>query len=193
MFPRLTPVQWALLVVFLFFYGFAVFALTRDWYLRHPPRPTAAVTDQAALGQRMQAALGGATEPPLPPEAMNDPALLAREADRLFVAERYQEAIPLYRRLLTLQPDDPDTLNDLGLALHYTGDSAAGLTQLRAATTADPSGQRLWLSLGFVSAQTGDANGARAALTQARDLDPASGIGREAERLLGLLPAAPGP
>ena len=38
--PKLSPLQWLLLAVFLAFYGFAVFALTRDYYIRHPVRPT---------------------------------------------------------------------------------------------------------------------------------------------------------
>jgi hypothetical protein len=47
--PRLTPLQWSLFAVFLIFYGFAVFALTRDYYLRHPPR-SLANTDPAEPG-----------------------------------------------------------------------------------------------------------------------------------------------
>ena len=58
---------------------------------------------------------------------------------------------------------------------------------LRAGAVADPEFQRIWLTLGFVSAQSGDAAGAREALQRARDLDPDNGIGQEATRLLGRL------
>ena len=35
--PKLSPIQWIIVALFLGFYGFAVFALTRDHYLRNPP------------------------------------------------------------------------------------------------------------------------------------------------------------
>jgi cytochrome c-type biogenesis protein CcmH/NrfG len=61
------------------------------------------------------------------------------------------------------------------------------LKTLRIGTEKDPDFQRIWLTLGFVSAQSGDAARARTALEKARDLDPDNSIGQEAERLLGLL------
>lgn len=195
MLPRLTPLQWLVVLIGLFFYGFAVFALTRDYYLRHPPRPAAPQaaahgtvgSDTAALGQRMRAALGAADGGAPIAVDTSDPAALARAADQLFVARRFGEAIPLYRRLLELTPDDVDARNDLGLALHYAGDTAAGLEVLRAGAAAAPEQQRLQLSLGFVALQAGDTQTARAALDRARALAPDSDIGREAARLLGLL------
>jgi Flp pilus assembly protein TadD len=195
MLPKLTPLQWLVVLIGLFFYGFAVFALTRDYYLRHPPGPTAPQaaahgttgTDMGALGQRMRAALGsGDAGAPVAVDT-SDPAALARAADQLFVARRFADAIPLYRRLLELTPDDTDAQNDLGLALHYAGDTAAGLEVLGAGATAAPQQQRIQLSLGFVALQAGDTQTARAALTRARALAPDSDIGREAARLLGLL------
>jgi Flp pilus assembly protein TadD len=195
MFPKLTPLQWLVAVIGLFFYGFAVFALTRDYYLRHPPRPpapqasphAAAGADMAALGQRMRAALGGADAGAPAAVDISDPTALAREADRLFAARRFSDAVPLYRRLLELRPADVDARNDLGLALHYAGDSAAGLDVLRAGAAAAPEAQRIHLSLGFVALQAGDTDTARQALTRARALSPDSDVGREADRLLGLL------
>lgn len=197
MLPKLTPLQWLLALALLFFYGFTVFAVTRDYYFRHPPRP--AVADQAtspaanpggnqsALGERMRAALG-ADDAAVPREQLErDPALMAREADRLFVARRYPEAIALYRRLLELDPTDSDASNDLGLALHYSGDTDAALSILQAGAEAAPTFQRIWLSLGFIAAQAGNGEQARTALTRARELDPASEVGSEAQRLLDLL------
>lgn len=197
MFPKLTLLQWLVVVLGLFFYGFTVFAVTRDYYLRHPPRPTAErqaaqqaeQPDMARLGQEMRAALAGNDAASTAAAASDDPAVLAREADRLFRAQRFAAAVPLYRRLVALAPQDVDAKNDLGLALHYAGDSAAGLEVLKAGTAAAPQAQRIHLSLGFVALQAGQTATAREALTQARDLAPESQMGAEAKRLLELLDA----
>ncbi len=117
--------------------------------------------------------------------------LLAQQADDLFAQGRYAEAIPLYRRILELAPDDVDTLNDLGLVLFYTGDNPGALDILAQGTVKGPEFQRIWLTYGFVQFKSGDAAGAVAALTRARDLGPETGPGKEAVRLLGLLQAPP--
>jgi hypothetical protein len=65
--------------------------------------------------------------------------------------------VPVYRRILELSPDDVEAHNDLGLALHYLGDTDGALTQLRAGAAKDAEHQRIWLTLGFVSLQAGDA------------------------------------
>ena len=193
MFPKLSPLQWLVAVAFLFFYGFAVFALTRDYYLRHPPRLVAAAprtapnTVESDLGGRMRQALQD-TEATIPAEMLaKDPALLAQEADRLFGAGRYPEAVNLYRRLLELNADDINARNDLGLALYYAGKSGEALQVLRDGTARAPDFQRIWLSLGFVASQSGDTEVARAALTKARELGPDNDIGAEAARLLNSL------
>jgi len=197
MFPKLTPLQWAIALAFLAFYGFAVFALTRDYYLRNPPRlttvPAAASAsvqtdkDTAALGAQLRAAAQDVRDG-IPPELLeSDPVLLSQEADRLFAAQRFAEAVTLYRKSLALDPSDAGTSNDLGLALHYSGNSNDGLDVLRAAADRAPEFQRIWLSLGFVAAQAGQNEQARDALTQAQALDPTSDVGAEATRLLGLL------
>jgi tetratricopeptide (TPR) repeat protein len=193
--PRLTPLQWLLVAAFLGFYGFAVFALTRDYYMRHPPRfagpPAASQAPHALPGQAGRTfaereVLAGSAAPAQRPTG-NDPQQLNRAGDELFGQRRYDEAIPYYRRALELEPDDPDASNDLGLALHYTGQSAEAVRVLRAGAERSPDFQRIWLTLGFVSANAGDEAAARESLEKARALDPENGIGREAARLLGLL------
>ena len=191
--PRLTPLQWLLFAAFLGFFGFAVFALTRDYYLRHPPR-VAATSPAAphalpAPGNRtfIQRELASGTTAPAPAPAGDDPGQLNRTGDELFAQRRYAEAIPYYRRALELAPDDPDASNDLGLALHYTGRSAEAVAVLQAGAERSPDFQRIWLTLGFVTANGGDPAAAREALEKARAMDPESGIGQEAARLLGLL------
>jgi Flp pilus assembly protein TadD len=192
MLPKLTPLQW-LIALFLFvFYGFAVFALTRDYYLRHPPRPAVAAAvpaaaDRQALGARMRDALGADDDVAAAIVESGDPAALGAEADRLFRARRFGAAVPLYQRLVELTPDNVEVRNDLGLALHYAGESAAGLAALREGADLAPEHQRIRLSLGFVALQAGDTAAAELALGRARDLDPESEVGEEAARLLGLL------
>jgi tetratricopeptide (TPR) repeat protein len=201
--PKLSPLQWLLLVVFLAFYGFAVFAVTRDYYLRHPARPMAAdVSGQGAAQPDPHAAvpkvatgLSGLDLGNAIPRSIEEtnPKLLRERADRLFAEGRYQEAIPLYRWVLELAPDNAETYNDLGLALHYAGDSAGALEVLRNGVAGAPNFQRIWLSLGFVSLQVQDLDAARVALAHARDLGPENDVGKEAIRLLGLAegPKAP--
>lgn len=192
--PRLTPLQWLLFAVFLAFYGFAVFALTRDHYVRNPPRVAAAPAPRAPhalpaqqlpsfIEKEVRAGFGSAAPAP----TGNDPDQLNRAADELFAQKRYAEAIPYYRRALEIAPDDPDAANDLGLALHYLGQSGEAIGVLRTGTERAPEFQRIWLTLGFVSAGSGDTAGARVALEKARGMDPNNGIGQEAARLLGLL------
>ena len=193
--PRLTPLQWLLFAAFLAFYGFAVFALTRDYYLRYPSRPLSNVASGSQAGhgtsgaapptfiQREVAGMGA----PAVPLTSQDPAQLNDAGDRLFGQKRYAEAIPYYRLTLELSPDDVDASNDLGLALHYTGQSAEAMKILRAGAGLNPGFQRIWLTLGFVSAGAGDRDGARAALEKALALGSDNPVGQEAQRQLDRL------
>ncbi|MBK1704882.1 tetratricopeptide repeat protein [Halochromatium glycolicum] len=208
MLPRLSALQWTLFIAFLAFYGFAVFALTRDYYLRHPLTPAAGAdaphqlpagqqADARALGARMRQALDGAPDGSEIGSEIDlgstDSAALAAAADRLFVARRFDEAIPVYQRVLELEPDDADTRNDLGLALHYTGRSEEAIAMLRKGAKEAPAFQRIWLSLGFVALQAGDIAQARDALERAEAIAPSTEVGREAARLLGVLNEAEAP
>jgi tetratricopeptide (TPR) repeat protein len=191
--PKLTLFQSVGLLVFLAFYGFTVFALTRDYYQRHPATVVAApvASPQAVVpAQRRPGAIDSTSVIPAAVTGSN-PVLLAQQADDLFGQGRYGETIPLYRRILELAPDDLDAFNDLGLALFYTGDSLGALTILTQGTAKGPQFQRIWLTYGFVQSKAGDAAGAVAALTKARDLGPDTGPGKEAVRLLGLIQMPP--
>lgn len=198
MLPKLSALQWTLLLAFVSFFGFAVFAVTRDYYLRHPvvaATPGAGAhgalgTDaaqSAALGARMRQALedGPAASVDL---GSDDPVALGEAADQLFMAQQFREAIPVYQRVVELVPDSADARNDLGLALHYSGRSEEGLAVLQEGTDIAPNFQRVWLSLGFVAFQAGQMGIAQQALRRAQALGPDTNIGQEATRLLGLLP-----
>ncbi|MBK1721225.1 tetratricopeptide repeat protein [Thiocystis violacea] len=186
--PRLSPLHWIALILFLLFYGFTVFALTRDYYLRHPAGPLAATeaTRPAATASQPVAPKPNTSAIPASITESN-PVLLHQQADNLFVERRFAEAAAVYQRILELNPADAEAHNDLGLALHYTGDTAGAFEQLQMAVTQAPELQRPWLTLGFLSFQAGKVAEAKAALERARDLDPESDIGKEAQRLLGLL------
>jgi Flp pilus assembly protein TadD len=177
-----------LLAFFLFFYGFTIFAVTRDYYLRHPARPLVA-TPAVPRSVPPQASPAQLPPPSAIPRTITESNLdlLAQQADELFGQRRYAEAVPIYRRILELSPDDVEAHNDLGLALHYMGDTTGALTQLRAGAAKDAEHQRIWLTLGFVSLQAGDPIEARTALEHARDLAAGTGIGEEATRLLDLI------
>lgn len=186
--PKLSPLHWIALVVLLLFYGFTVFALTRDYYLRHPVQPlTASGSMQSPAPSRQQAMPGVATS--AIPESISEsnPQILHQQADELFVQRRFEDAARVYARILELNPDDAEGYNDLGMALHYMGDTSGALVQLRIAVTKDPNLQRPWLTLGFLSLQADNQTEARDALERARDLAPDSDVGQEAARLLGLL------
>ncbi len=189
--PTLRPFHWLLALVFLAFYGFAVFAVTRDYYIRHPIRPT--VTQHPPGAARVPTGHPATATPvrdavdAIPPSITEThPDLLRQRATTLFEERRFAQAIPVYRRILELAANDVETRNDLGLALYYTGDGAGALEVLRTAAQTDPTAQRVWLTLGYVALQTGDPAQAIEALGRARDLGVDTPIGAEAVRLLGM-------
>jgi len=172
-------------VAFLIVYGVVVFAATRAYYLDQRPSAAAAGTAPASPAQ------GG--QPPAAPAApamplSDDPTVLSDQADELFTAKRYGQAIAAYRKLLTLLPGDVETYNDLGLALHYAGRTDEALQVLEEGAATDPRFQRILLTLGFVRLQVGRVEEARAALQACVDIDPASPIAVEARRFLERIP-----
>jgi Flp pilus assembly protein TadD len=177
--PKLTPLQWLLFATLQVFFGFAVFAITRDYCQRHPPGPPAAATPAPAAARHF------AADSVIPDRVLQqDPTLLAQLGDERLSQRRYREAIDLYRQALRLRPDDADTQNDLGLALHYAGDSAAAIEVLRQGTGQAPGFQRIWLTLGFVLARSGQTGAARPALERAVALGADNPVGQEARRML---------
>jgi tetratricopeptide (TPR) repeat protein len=190
--PRLSPIQWVIFFAFLVFYGFAVFAVTRDYYLRNPPQPAVAEASSGAApaqGQRtwIQGAMQQDASSIPPALTQSNPVLLMKQADALFSQQRYGEVIPIYRRVIELDPKIAEAYNDLGLALFYTGQSPAAVGILKQGTATQPDFQRIWLTLGFVTLQSGDKEAAKPALEKARALGPDNAIGREADRMLGML------
>jgi Flp pilus assembly protein TadD len=175
-----------IIVLCIAIFGIGIFALTRS---RASTDKSTTVPLERTLMQGP--ILDSGIQKIIPPEQlevdMKDPAALAALGDRYFESRNFQQAIALYEKVLELNPDDVDSYNDLGLAQHYLGKSDIAAETLVKGTQVNPSYQRIWLSLGFVLAASGRNVEARPALKKAVELAPDSTVGKEAERILGLL------
>lgn len=188
---------WTSILVLQILCGFAVFAITRAYYLgeSQSPRPAtsadtaamaaAAVTWPAGISEADITGLG-TTSPGLP--TPTDPVEISRQADEFFATRRYELAAERYRQLLVLGPDNVDVHNNLGLTLHYLGRSVEALRQLDEGVAIDPNYQRIWLTIGFVNSQLGNNEQARAALTNATELGTDESIRQSARNMLETLP-----
>ena len=138
-----------------------------------PPPPQFAVSNQLRV---------------LPVEELgvdiSDPQSLASLGDQYFESNNFKQAIEIYKKVLEENPSDVDTLNDLGLAYHYTGNSDLAEEALIKGTEIAPSFQRIWLSLGYVLKSEGKNEEAISVLQKTVDMDPDSEVGQEAERML---------
>ncbi len=94
----------------------------------------------------------------------------------------------MYERLLAFSPNNVDIQNELGLTLHYLGRSAEALRRLNDGVAANPTHQRIWLTLGFVNRQLGNTEQARAALTTATQIGTDESIRQSAMKMLENLP-----
>jgi len=110
--------------------------------------------------------------------------LLAALGDAYFEQRHFDEAIPIYERVITLNPKNFDTLNDLGLAYHYSGNTQAALDALDRSAAANPSYKFARLSKGYILLSLGRYEEAEAPLRKAQELDPNGSVGAEASRML---------
>jgi len=117
----------------------------------------------------------------------NDPKALASLGDRYFEGGKYVEAIDIYKKVLSLDPNDIDTYNDLGLAYQYLKQTDKAMETLKKGTEVMPSYQRIWISLGFVSIAAGNREEAEKALSKTIELGPETPVGKEARRMLDQL------
>jgi len=184
---------WALLLVFQVFFGLAVFAITREYYLPgtrpvagHPP-----LTSQApsAWSQGITGAdISRLASPPPGVAALSDPAEISRLADEAFATKDYATAAQLYEQLLGFNPNNVEIYNNLGLTLFYLGRFDDALERLDEGVSVDGQYQRIWLTLGFVNAQLGNTEQARAALTKAVQIGDNESIRQSATNMLSELP-----
>ena len=192
--PDRKPITfWIYLLVFQIAFGLTIFGVTRQYYVAHD-------RDGSAVTERSSAA---ATTPEIPennftPEMfdtlvtlqpdMTNPVEISRLADQYFANKQYEKAAEWYEKLLTFGPDNVDTINNLGLTLHYLGRSEEALARLREGSMIDPGHQRILLTLGFVNSDMGNLAEARSALSEAVRIDPENSIGQSASRMLAALP-----
>lgn len=114
-----------------------------------------------------------------------DVDLVMRLADVYFEAKQFQEAAEFYKRALGLRPDDAEIYNNLGLSVHYLGNSAEGLRYVNEGINKNPYHQRILLTKGFILAYgLGDMGAAKEAWEKARVINPDSQIGKAASEFL---------
>ena len=184
---------WTWMAVFQVFFGLAVFAITRDYYMIDTTRISAhasttnptvpawpnVVTETNIARLSWSAAVDS---------TVMDPAEMSRQADEFFSNRQYDQAAALYERLLAFGPPNADVHNNLGLTLHYLGRSTEALDRLNDGVAVDPDNQRIWLTLGFVNSQLGNTEQARTALTAATKIGSDESIRQSAMTMLENLP-----
>ena len=184
---------WIPMTVFQVVFGLTVFGLTRQYYIHDSDNDS---TDPTAIRQPSLERPDRITEIKLPQLDMSkfsqsiikDPVEISRQADESFANKEYDRAADLYQRLLTLDPDDVNTYNNLGITLHYLGRSTEALGKLNEGVAVNPKHQRTWLTLGFVNSQLGNTEQARTALTTAAKINADNEIGQSAVKMLENLP-----
>ena len=184
---------WTLLLVFQLFFGLAVFAITREYYM---PDAAAVQGHAATTGQQAPAWSRGITatdiarlsSPGLVDSPPGDPAEIYRRAEEFFANRQYDRAAQLYEQLLPYSPNDAEIYNNLGLTLFYAGRPDEALQRLNEGVAVDPGHQRIWLTLGYVNSQLGNTDAARTALTKATQAGEDASIRESAEKMLAELP-----
>jgi tetratricopeptide (TPR) repeat protein len=184
---------WTLLVIFQIFFGLAVFAFTRDYYMQetqsvtgHPP-----IANQGATSWSRGVTatdISRLSSPGLVEPTPSDPAEIYRRAEEFFANKQYAQAASLYEQLLAYSPNDAEIYNNLGLTSFYLGRPDDALRWLNEGVAKDAGHQRIWLTLGYVNSQLGNMEQARSALTQATQVGGNASIRDAAEKMLAELP-----
>ena len=184
---------WISLAVFQVAFGYAVFAVTREYYLPEPgvtggPPATTAHPAPEWAGGITASDVERLTSPLFSEPDIKDPAEMSRRADEFFAQSQYGQAARLYERLLAFRPNNAEVYNNLGLTLHYIGRSAEALRRLNEGVAVDPGHQRIWLTLGFVNSRLGNTEEARRALNHAIQVGDDETIRQSARKMLEELP-----
>lgn len=164
---------WISMAVLQVLFGFAVFSVTREYYVGDADNVSAhqSTTEQSALlwpDRITETYIAGLLSSSINDPTIQDPVEISRQADEFFANKQYDRAIAAYERLLVFSPNNVDIHNNLGLTLHYAGRSVEALRRLNDGIAVDPEYQRIWLTLGFVNSQLGNTEEARTALTAAQ-------------------------
>ncbi len=184
---------WISFAVFQVVFGFAVFAITRDYYTQdtgtvsaHPP--TIGQSAPVWPNRITETEIARLSSPALSEPTIQDPYQISRRANEFFANRQYEKAAEMYERLLAFSPNDAEIYNNLGLTLHYLGRSTEALGKLNEGIAIDPEHQRIWLTLGYVNSQLGNTAQARTALTTATQIGSDESIRQSATKMLEGLP-----
>jgi len=185
--------HWALVVVFQVAFGLAVFAITREYYIKEAENISAqpsAISQSAPVWPNVTTAteIARLSLPSLREPNLQDPNEISRLAGESFTSRQYDAAADLYEQLLALRPNDAEPYNNLGITLHYLGRSEEALRRLQEGVAVGPEHQRIWLTLGYVNSQLGNIDQARTALTTASQIGSDDSIRQSAIRMLEELP-----
>jgi Flp pilus assembly protein TadD len=180
---------WISIAVFQILFALAVFAFTREYYTTNvspliSPPATASQPGPTWPNNITAAQIDRLGLPELGDLASQDPIEIYRQAEEFFANRQYDRAAELYARLLAFSPNDGEIYNNLGLTLHYLGRSGEALERLNEGVAVDPENQRIWLTLGYVNSQLGNAEQARTALTNATQIGTDESIRRSAMQML---------
>src|SRR5579863_3488520 len=107
-------------------------------------------------------------------QAQTDSDALAeksRRAKQAMLANRYGEAVSLYRELVKALPDNPGLRFNLAIALDKAGQPSAAIPELERVTRANPASAPAWLLLGLAYQQLNQPQNALAPLREAVRLD----------------------
>ena len=184
-----TKTFWVGLALFQIAFGCAVFLITRSIYDTNVTPEIHGTTETPAPTNAQDELLDALRNPFFDNESpdfesITDPAEVSRLANEAFVNKDYGTAAGLYRRLLSLDPQNVDVYNNLGLTLHYIGRTDEALEWLNKGVVVNGDYQRIWLTLGFVSSAAGDTATARAALNNAVNNGSDESIRQSAQRML---------
>src|ERR1700730_2408678 len=94
-------------------------------------------------------------------------AIHKAQAHEFLKESRPDLAIPEFRALVALEPNDLDARGNLGVLLIFQGDYANAIPQLQAALKLQPTPWKIQALLGMAEKRTGDANNARIDLEKA--------------------------
>jgi Flp pilus assembly protein TadD len=184
---------WISMAAFQIVFGLAVFAVTRQYYVagadsRSITRDILNESTSSWPDELTAADLTAFDSLLSSQSSLADPVEVSRQADESFANREYARAAKLYERLLAFDSNNMDTYNNLGITLHYLGQSSEALRTLNEGVARDPTHQRIWLTLGFVNAQLGNTSQARIALTNAIQIGADDDVGQSAARMLVDLP-----
>ena len=110
-----------------------------------------------------------------------DLAEKSHRAKDLMAAQRFEEAVPIYRELVRALPNNPGMVMNLGLALDYSGHKREALVEFEKVLKLEPSNGLALLFLGTTYLDLGEAARALPPLEKLTKTEPES---REAQEAL---------